>query len=226
METYDEKWAENYKRLATASIAGREGLYRLCSAYLSKLPDKVRILVVGCGTGEELIALAKALPLAEFEAIDPSEPMLKMCSKSVEEEGLSKRITLHNSTLNDFTSAHVFDAATAILVSQHLNSDALAQGFFNQIAGYLKPCGLLYSADLHIGTAQNRELIFDLWHRNVIAAGIEKEMADGMLLKIKTDICIREEKTITGFIQSAGFNNIFMPFRSLMYGAWAAEKSA
>jgi len=225
METYNDDWAANYERLANASIAGREGLYRLCKAYLKNLPSDARILVIGCGTGEELIALAKALPQASFVAIDPAGPMLALCAKRVEDEGLSARIALHNSTLAEFTSPLVFDAATAILVSQHINPDASAQAFFQQIADLLKPGGLLYSADLSIATGQDRDSVLELWRNNAIVAGIEPEMANGMLLKIKTEFCPRNEAVITGFLQNAGFVNILKPFRSLMYGVWAAEKS-
>jgi len=226
MEIYDEQWAENYNRLATISISGREGLYRLCIAYFKNLPSSADILIIGCGTGEELIKLAKALPLASFVAIDPAKPMLALCTKRLEDEGLSDRIKLVNSTLDDFSSLLVFDAATAILVSQHLNPDSNAQNFFQQIAAFLKPGGLLYSADLSVGIGQDRDSVMDLWHNNLIMSGLESEMADGMLLKIKTEICPRDEEIITGFIQHAGFENILMPFRSVLYGAWAANKSA
>ncbi|MFA6094324.1 MAG: methyltransferase domain-containing protein [Candidatus Paceibacterota bacterium] len=225
MEIYNEEWAANYERMANASIAGREGLYRLCKAHLINLPSDARILVIGCGTGEELILLAQALPKALFVAIDPAEPMLALCAKRVENEGLSARIALHNVTLQDFSSPLVFDAATAILVSQHLSPDETAQGFFQRVAALLKPGGLLYSADLHIGTGQDRDSVWELWRNNVILSGIAPEVADGMLQKIKSEICPRDEAIITGFLQNAGFVNILMPFRSLIYGVWAAKKS-
>ena len=226
MDNYDDEWAAQYQRLAMASIPGREGLYRLCAAHLSGLPEGARILVVGCGTGEELITLAGALPHAIFDALDPSESMMAICSRRVAEADLSERVTLHALTLDDFTSPPVFDAATSILVSQHIESDALAQAFFDRIAACLKPGGLLYSADLHIGAGQDRESVFGLWHRNLVVAGIEPTMADGMVQKVRSDMHTREEASITGFLERAGFERILMPFRSLMYGTWAASRSA
>lgn len=209
--------------MANASIAGREGLYRLCKAYLTNLPGNARILVIGCGTGEELIALAKALPHAAFVGIDPAQAMLALCAKRVEDAGLSARVALHNSTLADFAASPLFDAATAILVSQHLSPDSAAQAFFQQIAALLKPGGLLYSADLSIGAGQDLDTVLALWRNNVVTAGIEPEIADGMLLKITSEFRPRDEAAITGFLQQAGFVNIWLPFRSLMYGAWASE---
>ena len=226
MDNYGQDWTENYKRLAAASIPGREGLYRLCTAFLSKLSGSVEILVVGCGTGDELIELAKTLPDATFEGIDPSEPMLELCKKRVEVEELSSRITLHNSTLDGFSSPKSFDAVTSILVSQHLGTNGQAQDFFHRVAAYVKPNGFLYSADLSIANDQDRESVFDLWRRHVVMSGIDEEMADAMLKKITSDISIRDEETISAFIQNASFESILLPFRSLMYGAWAAKKKA
>lgn len=226
MEIYNEEWATSYERLANASIAGREGLYRICKAHFANLPIGARILVVGCGTGEELMSLAKAMPEASFVAIDPAKPMLDLCAKRVEDEGLVSRISLHNIPLSEFSSSKPFDAATAILVSQHIASDEDAQNFFQQVSALLKPDGLIYSADIHIGAGQNRDSVFELWRNNIISSGIEREVADGMLQKINSEICPREEQTITGFLQSSGFIDILMPFRSILYGAWAAQRSA
>lgn len=225
MNTYDAQWAANYERLADASIAGRQGLYRLCKAHLSGLPAQARVLVVGCGTGEELVGLAACLPHASFVAVDPSEAMLSLCRERVDGQGLSARVALHNSALQGFDATpSSFDAATAVLVSQHVHPDAEAEDFFRRIALLLKPGGLLYSADLHIGAGQRREVVLALWRKNLAAAGIEPEVADAMLEKMTTEFNPRDEDTITGFLRRAGFIDVLMPFRSLMYGAWAARK--
>ncbi len=50
-------------------------------------------------------------------------------------------------------------------------------------------------------------------------------VADGMLQKIKSEICPREEHIVTAFLQNSGFIDILMPFRSILYGAWAAQKN-
>ena len=224
MEIYTTEWAENYERLAIAGIPGREGLYRVCKASLTNLPQGARILVVGCGTGSDLIPLAKALPTASFVAIDPAEPMLAFCSERVKSEGLSQRVTLQAKSLNSFQMPDNFDAATAILVSQHLAEDAAAAEFFCQIAQLLKPKGLLYSADLHIATDQDRERMLALWRDQALMSGTEMSVVEGLLSRFSSDLRPRDESAIVGFLHSAGFINILKPFSSLIYGAWVSEK--
>ncbi|MCC5888187.1 MAG: methyltransferase domain-containing protein [Gammaproteobacteria bacterium] len=224
MNAYDERWAENYERRAHASIPGREGLYRLCKAFFLDLPVAARVLVTGCGTGEELIPLAKHFPRATFVGIDPAAAMLEFCAERVTAEGLTDRVALHRTTLQDFSTADRFDAATAVLVSQHLTPDAAAAEFFAQLSALLEPGGRLYSADLHIGSGQDREQVMALWYQQAVMSGMEPEIAKGMLEKFAHDIRPRDEAVILGFMGAAGFADIIKPFSSLMYGAWGAFK--
>ncbi|MEM9152939.1 MAG: hypothetical protein AAGB19_21150 [Cyanobacteria bacterium P01_F01_bin.3] len=75
MQIYDEEWAENYERLAEAGIPGREGLYRLCKTIFSRSKIQGKALVVGCGTGEDLIPLAEAFTEWQFDALEPADAM-------------------------------------------------------------------------------------------------------------------------------------------------------
>lgn len=224
MDIYDEQWAESYERRANAGIAGREGLYRLCSAFMLGMPPKARVLIAGCGTGEELVRLAKQFPEATFVGIDPASAMLDYCADRVAAEGLGDRVSLAPTTLEAYSSAQRFDAATAILVSQHLMPDASAAEFFAQLSALLVPGGRLYSADLHIGLGQDREQVLTLWYRQAVMSGVEPEMARAMLEKFGHDIRPRDESVILEFIESAGFTDIIKPFSSLIYGAWGAFK--
>ena len=76
MEMYSEEWALRFEEYANASIAGREGLFRLADAAFAGLPKDARILVVGCGTGSEIMALASRHEGWQFEAIEPAQAML------------------------------------------------------------------------------------------------------------------------------------------------------
>lgn len=223
MEIYDEAWAENFEKLAEAAIPGREGLLRLCAASLASLPEDANLLIVGCGVGSELLYLAPHFPGWHFEAIDPAEPMLTACRRRMEAEGLTDRVTLHGCQLAEFNPSKKFDAATAILVSQHLSADRAAAAFFEQIAALLKPNGRLYSADLHIARGQSRDLTLDLWQRHALFAGVPADIVSQMQFRLGHDIAVRDEAVVEGLIQRAGFERIVKPFSSLLYGSWCAS---
>ena len=225
-EIYDAEWAHNYERRADAAIPGRDGLYRLCRASFRGLPAGARILVIGCGTGSELIPLAHAFPGATIIGIEPAQPMLDICAARVSAAALSSRVSLQAVSLEAFSGAGDFDAATSILVSQHISSDSEAGAFFRTVASLLKPGGRLYTADLHIATGQAREAMLALWREQALMSGTEPVLVDGMLSKFESDLRPRDESTILGLLQSAGFHRILKPFSSLIYGAWAARRSA
>ncbi|MBM4382357.1 MAG: class I SAM-dependent methyltransferase [Deltaproteobacteria bacterium] len=224
MATYDGEWAANYARRADAAIPGREGLYRLCRAFLTQLPPRSDVLVVGAGTGEELFALARSLPDARFVAIEPAEPMLAHCAHRVADEGLGERIALRAETLDAFVPTRAFDAATSILVSQHVVPDDAAAAFFGKLAALLRPGGLLFTADAHVAAGQDRQLLLASWRRQAVMSGIEPTLADGMLARIGVDPALRDEARIVALLEGAGFEEVQKVFGSLIYGAWSARR--
>jgi tRNA (cmo5U34)-methyltransferase len=221
---YDDAWAASYVRRATASIPGREGLYRLCVAHLSGVPAHARILVVGAGTGEELLHLGQALPHARFVALEPAEAMRGPCAARLEAAGMAPRVELLGQLLAEYDGPGEFDAATAILVSQHIPAAADAAAFFRQVHGLLRPGGRLYSADLHIARGQDRAAMLALWRLQAELSGVEPELLDRMLEAFARDPRPRDEAAIQGFLDDAGFVDVLKPFSSLLYGAWCARR--
>lgn len=226
MQIYDRTWAENYERNAEISIPGRAGLYRLCKASLLNLAADAHVLVVGCGTGTDLIGLAQAFPGWTFDAVEPADGMLTYCRSQITALGLDARISTHACTLDNFKPARQYDAVTAILVSQHISDAAEAGQFFAQLYAPLKPGGTLFSADLHIASGQSREAIVALWATNAKMSGAPPEMLAGASHLFASTMRPRDEADLLKLITDAGFRNPLKVFSSLLYGAWRSERAA
>jgi len=224
MQIYDKNWAVNYERLAEASIPGRAGLYRLCQAVLSKSPSDSNVLIVGSGTGAELILLAQSFPGWKFDAVEPATEMINYCRREIDRLRLSERIKLHEMDLESYSTTKRYDAITSVLVSQHLSDDQSAQHFFSKLHDLLLPGGLLFSADLHIAANQDREQMLSLWEQQALFAGISAEIVSGMRKRLESDLSPRDEEVIENFLHQAGFKSWLKPFSSLIYGAWCARK--
>ena len=222
-EIYNAEWATHYERRANAAIAGRDGLYRLCVAALAKIPSPQNVLVVGCGTGEELDALARTLPAARFDGVDPSPAMLEFCHQRLARQSMHGRVSLHASTLSGFAATRRYQGVTSILVAQHL-PDLEAAAFFRQIFALLEPGGVLYTADLHIPAGQDRQETLALWRTQAELAGSEPELLDGMLQRFATDIRPRDEAEIRDLLAAAGFHRVLKAFSSTIYGAWVVTR--
>jgi len=66
------------------------------------------VLEMGCGTGRNLIAVARAYPRAELFGFDISEEMLKTARAAVTLAGLADRIQLRQGDATEFDAAFAF----------------------------------------------------------------------------------------------------------------------
>lgn len=75
-------------------------------------PPGGTVLELGCGTGRNLIAAARAHPDARFFGIDVSSAMLATARKKIDAAGLSGRITLALADAADFDPQALFGQAS------------------------------------------------------------------------------------------------------------------
>lgn len=226
MQIYDEEWAENYERLAEAGIPGRIGLYRLCKTIFARSDNQGKALIVGCGTGADLIPLAEAFPEWRFDALEPANAMRKYCLSQINRKNLSDRINLYACDLESFDGEGAYDVVTSILVSQHIENSKEAQRFFSKLYSLIKSNGWLYTADIHFPKNQPELEILDLWSYQAKYAGTPTEIVEDLLARFRTDLKPRHEDKIIQMFHTAGFKSPIKVFSSLIYGAWCAQRSA
>ena len=70
------------------------------------------VLEIGCGTGRNLIAVARRYPLATLYGLDISEAMLKTARAKIAAAGLSERITVRQGDATAFDAQALFGVAT------------------------------------------------------------------------------------------------------------------
>ncbi len=75
------------------------------------VPPGGTVLEVGCGTGRNLIAMARRYPGARLFGLDISEAMLATARAHVARAGLSDRITLHQADATTFDAQALFGVA-------------------------------------------------------------------------------------------------------------------
>ena len=74
-------------------------------------PEGGTVLEVGCGTGRNLIKVARRYPKAQLYGFDISEAMLATARKSIERAGLAHRITLKQADATNFDAQTIFGQA-------------------------------------------------------------------------------------------------------------------
>lgn len=216
---YDSQWA----KMSPINNC----LHFFLPSILAALPMDARILCVGAGTGKELIYLARIFPQWRFTAVEPSSAMVEVCRQRVEEEGFLARCDFHNGYLDTLVPEDSFDAATCFLVSQFMLEPAERSAFFGQIAGSLKPGGVLVSSDLASDTASyHYDELLKLWWRVMSSSDVSPEAVDRMRSAYAKDVAILPAATVASIIEAGGFSMPVQFFQAgLIHGWFARMKS-
>lgn len=94
-------------------VPGYASLLPMVSQLLAeRTPTDGRILVLGAGGGQEILALANAHSGWSFDGVDPSTEMLQLARQTIKPH--ASRVQLHQGYISDAPQGP-FDAATSIL---------------------------------------------------------------------------------------------------------------
>ena len=98
-----------------------------------ELSKEAQVLVVGAGTGIELLTLAAQHPQWRLTGVDPSAEMLALAREHIQERGWTDRVQLHVGHTHQPSETDRYDAATCLVVIHHL-SDKVEQRVLLRVA--------------------------------------------------------------------------------------------
>tara|TARA_B110000196_G_C20838331_1_gene517068 strand:+ start:60 stop:716 length:657 start_codon:yes stop_codon:yes gene_type:complete len=147
MPTFKDEQATQYNSRITRLVPGYELLHQVTNAQLkATLKDNAHILVVGAGTGKEVLALAALNPTWQFTAQDISSDMLAIAKQEFEEQGISERVNVIEGELDKLSTKA--DAALCLLVMHFLEDDGSKKQLLKNIKANLNKGAHLYISDL------------------------------------------------------------------------------
>lgn len=177
------------------------------------------VLVVGCGTGSEILALAKTFPQTRFTAVEPSFAMLEKAKKRLSKAGIDNRVDFINGFVADVPQQlHV--AATASLVLHFLPDDGSKITFLKQINQRLQHQAPLLLLD----PPQLKEDI--LLQRWLEARGHKPTAAQSICQLMATKWHRISPERLNERLQQSGFNSSKTFLSTPGYQALIAEKQA
>lgn len=101
---------------------------------------------IGCGPGDVMIRLARALPNLQVVAIDGSEPMIALARGAVLKAGLGNRISLLQGYVPGVElEAHSFDAVLSKDLLHHVPDPSL---LWKEVTRLARPGAVVYVMDL------------------------------------------------------------------------------
>ncbi|MEM8720029.1 MAG: class I SAM-dependent methyltransferase [Cyanobacteria bacterium P01_G01_bin.39] len=224
---FDRDRAQQYDLDIRKAIPGYESLHSMAHSLLQTSLDEAAILVVGSGTGMELVGYAQSNPKWLLTGVDPSLEMMAIAKSELNKVGLSDRVHLHTGYVDSLPIAEPLDAATLILVMHFLPDDGAKLQLLKDIAQRLKPGAKLILADLY---GDNSAAYFDMFIKAWQALYFSqlddesKTKAEAnFATSINNSIYFVTEARIIELLEAAGFNQVTKFYNAFLFGGWIAQ---
>ncbi len=224
---FDGEYGEEYNELASRVIPGYDELFVATLALLQeRLGPEARILIVGCGTGQEIEVFAPQSEGWEFDCVDPSPSMVEFSRQVADRIGVSSRVNFHHSYTHELGHDKLFDAATVINVMHFLEDDGSKDALMQSVAQRVKPSGTVILFDLHGDPDQAYfKLFYDAWKRYMDLRGYTGKKKEHLLQRLESGIAYVDQDRIIQICSDAGLQLIHPFWGGLLYTGWLLERS-
>jgi tRNA (cmo5U34)-methyltransferase len=196
------------------------------AALRTVLVAESEVLIVGAGTGAEILELGKTNPKWRFLGVDPAQPMLDLAKEKIRAAGLADRVCLFNGLVRDLPIGKLYDGATAAMIMHFVPDDGGKIEFLRAIASQVKAAApfVLMDANGDLNSPES-ELLVEAWKQQQNLAGVTgEEVQSGMKERMKAIHFVASER-IEELLTEAGFHRIQRFFQNFMLGGWIAFKA-
>lgn len=224
---FDGGYGERYEALARRLIPGYRTLFPMFTALIEPdLPRGGRVLVVGAGTGIEIVHLKRARPDLRVHGIDPSEQMLALAARRVAEAGVDDGVSLQLGYASDVPATPPFDAATLINVLHFVPDDGGKGALLADIAGRVRPGGVFVFFDLHGGdTPEEHDRYLSAWRRYWRIRDLPPDEMREFDQRVREGIHFSPAARGIELAREAGFVEPERFYQSLLYGGWVFRRA-
>ncbi|MGE0824025.1 MAG: class I SAM-dependent methyltransferase [Candidatus Binatia bacterium] len=222
---FDEERARRYDQTARQTLPGYEELHNMVSSLLgAELGNDARILVVGAGTGMELLTLAGHHPQWRLTGVDPSAEMLALARERLQERGWTERVQLHVGHTRELSEGEHYDAATCLLVIHHLPDEIEQRELLLTIARRLKPGAPLVVVEM-LGepTSPQFQRLLTAWKLRQQTFGTPTEEIEERAQTLASVVSFPTEDSLCRLLSTAGFVDMERFFTAYFYGGWIAR---
>lgn len=227
---FDRDRATQYNLNIRQIIPGYEALHAMALSLLQvNLPSSARLLIVGSGTGREIINFCNQEPGWYLTGVDPAEEMIKVAHQELASRGLLERVNLYTGYLDSLPETEPMDAATLMLVMHFVPDDGSKLQLLTNIARRLKPGAEMILADLYGDLslpyfAEFRQAWTALYFSQLDDETRAKEESN-FLASIDNSIYFVTEARMIELLHSAGFVQVDKFYNAFLFGGWTAKLS-
>ena len=224
-EHFGKEGAAHYDKGRAKLQPIKDALFVFMDGAFAGLKDDAHVLIVGAGTGEDLLFLAERHAGWRFTVVEPADAMMAVCREKAEAAGITDRCVFHEGYLDTLKDHGPYDAATAVLVSHFITEREERIAFFRAIQDRLTPGGLLYTGDLAIDeAAPQSDKAIEIWIGLLRSSDMPKEMVEKMVRF--EDVSLLPPADYAALIADAGFGAPLQLYQGGLMTGWLARKPA
>lgn len=192
---------------------------------MEKLPkllsdtDNKDLLVVGCGTGNEIVQFAKADQDWKITGVDPSPEMINQAKERLAKH---ENIELIEGLVSDLSQDRKYGAVTLLLVLHFLEDNGEKLNLLRQIAQRLKTEAPLVMLGITGDQKQMKTNLKVL--KQLLPNNLDKDLLQNRLQRIENDLHYVPEERLMELCQEAGFERPIRFFQTSIYMGWITWK--
>ena len=194
---------------AVFAPSDEDTLYEAVAAQITPAQDEKQVLVLGCGTGMELMEIFTRLPHMRVTGIDLAPNMLRELRRKYADR-LAQITLIEGSYLDIPLGAQQYDYVVATLTAHHLAPETKVV-LYQRIRQALKLGGRYIEGDQSTSLAHEQEVVL-YWYYEYIA-----KLPGGDHAQWNYDVTLSPE-TQRKLLHQAGFGNISMPWEKQSEG--------
>lgn len=177
---------------------------------ISALPFKsskpIKVLDLGCGTGNISRAVKERFPNAMISCVDLAEGMIKMAQHKLSNYG---DIQYYTGDFREIEFGAEYDVVVSSLALHHLSSECEKQEIYRKIHDCLKDEGVFYNADTVLGANEYLEdLNNSKWTEHMLESLSEDEVVDKWLPKHEAEDFPATIAEHMRWLQESGFEHV------------------
>ena len=218
VEIFEGDRASNYEMFVDAWIPNYSEFIDSVPKLLSGVRER-NLLVAGCGTGNEILALGDQLSQWKVTGVDPSPEMLSQAREKLED---MDNVTLLGGQVRDLHMTEQFGAATLLLVLHFLKDDGSKLYLLAEIAKRMEVGAPFVMLDITGSTWQIKRNLEVL--RNLVSNYIPPEEIKGRIERIEGELHYVTEERLTELFMQAGFERPVRFYQNTIYMGWYSRK--
>ena len=183
--------------------------------------EMIKVLDLGCGTGNISMILKERFPKAFITCVDLAENMIKMARLKLSSYN---NVEFLAANFCDLEFNEEYDAVISSLALHHLLPEE-QKLFYGKIKGWLKEGGVFYNADNILGSTKHlNQVYFDKWVEFMLQSHSKEEIEKIWLPKHKEEDFPVPLQNHIRWMKNAGFQDVDVVWKYYMFGVYGGTK--